>query len=517
MQKDYLATVEEEHGASGSETINAKVSSANMLMERQHFDDALQILTACLSLNLQESETRKVNESLGILYMKMGLLDEGLALQLEGLAYLRKQHGDNERHPSIVAAMHNLAGVYSLQGDFKSALPLLEKCFNISNETHGSEHPMTLLSLQVTHSLTHSLTHLLTYSLTQGLATTHGLLSNYQVQAELLQKCYHSQVAIYGEANGYSLDTKLNLARSSFHLGDVSNAVTIFQSVIDTTRRNVDGNGSDYTKLTAEACHGIGQAYAAMGRFSEAHEAYSESLFLTRRSLGVEHQTVLKIMGDVMNLHIARGEFVQGKTLGEHCLKLLHKVLRKGHPDILVISVSLGSLYMELGQSQQALDLLTDVYSSAIETFGVTHDICGNIQGSIGRAHRLLGNYEQAEDFMILAVETLKKTVGAKHADTLGVMSVLANMYNTYLRRYDQAKPIYLECLRLQVETLGTMHPSTLLTKSNLASLYCNIGEYSKGKAMLEECFEAQRQVLGADHPNTQITRANLNSLSQIM
>lgn len=498
MQKDYLATVEEEHGASGSETINAKVSSANMLMERQHFDDALQILTACLSLNLQESETRKVNESLGILYMKMGLLDEGLALQLEGLAYLRKQHGDNERHPSIVAAMHNLAGVYSLQGDFKSALPLLENCFNISNETHGSEHPMTLLSLQ-------------------GLATTHGLLSNYQVQAELLQKCYHSQVAIYGEANGYSLDTKLNLARSSFHLGDVSNAVTLFQSVIDTTRRNVDGNGSDYTKLTAEACHGIGQAYAAMGRFSEAHEAYSESLFLMRRSLGVEHQTVLKIMGDVMNLHIARGEFVQGKTLGEHCLKLLHKVLRKGHPDILVISVSLGSLYMELGQSQQALDLLTDVYSSAIETFGVTHDICGNIQGSIGRAHRLLGNYEQAEDFMILAVETLKKTVGAKHADTLGVMSVLANMYNTYLRRYDQAKPIYLECLRLQVETLGTMHPSTLLTKSNLASLYCNIGEYSKGKAMLEECFEAQRQVLGADHPNTQITRANLNSLSQIM
>ena len=499
MQKEYLTAIEEEQGSSDAAIVNARVSIANMLMERQRFDDALNILKSCLSSSLEENETRKVNESLGILYMKMGLLDDSLVLQLEGLEYLRVKHGERwERHADAVAAMHNIAGVYSQLGKIKEALPLLQKCYEIYNETHGSEHPSTLLSLQ-------------------GLANTHGLLGNFKVQAELLQKCYESQVVMYGESNHFSLDTKLSLARNAVNVGGFKHAIELFQSVLDAAKGCLDGNGADYKKLKAEASQGIGQAYAALGEYSQAHEAYYESLYLTRRTFGVNHPNSLRIMGDIVTLHIQRGEFLQGKTLAIHCLTMQHEALRKGHPDIIVVSVSLGTLHMELGEHQQALDLLTEVYVTAVETFGEKHDICGTIQGSIGRAYRLLGKYEKAENFMLLAIETLKQTVGPKHTDTLGVISALANLYNTYLRQFDKAKPIYMECLSLQAEVLGETHPDTLLTKANLASLYCNIGQYAEGKAMLEECLVIQRQTLGDHHPYTQVSVTNLNALAQIM
>jgi len=85
-------------------------------------------------------------------------------------------------------------------------------------------------------------------------------------------------------------------------------------------------------------------------------------------------------------------------------------------------------------------------------------------------------NYDKAES--LLKEHLLKSQVmlGARHSETVNLMSHLAKTYFKH-RKFAEAEELYKECLQITKSSLGAHHPDTRMAKSSLLTVYNQLGK----------------------------------------
>jgi eukaryotic-like serine/threonine-protein kinase len=131
------------------------------------------------------------------------------------------------------------------------------------------------------------------------------------------------------------------------------------------------------------------------------------------------------------------------------------------------------------------------------------------IRNSMGASYWYLGEAKLAIAHYERALNLRRENLGARHPDTLTVMSNLANAYRT-AGRFNDAVKLHEETLKLRQYALGPKHPDTLISMNNLASALQSAGRLDDALLLLEETLLLQKAELGPEHIDTRTSMNNL-------
>jgi tetratricopeptide (TPR) repeat protein len=107
---------------------------------------------------------------------------------------------------------------------------------------------------------------------------------------------------------------------------------------------------------------------------------------------------------------------------------------------------------------------------------------------------RMLGNYTDAEHFGILALETLEKTCGADHPDTIFAREELARLYLD-IARYAQAQPLLEKALKAHEAQEKAASFGSASCLKMLGDLWAEQEVLARAEPYLRQAFEMVRQL----------------------
>ena len=111
-----------------------------------------------------------------------------------------------------------------------------------------------------------------------------------------------------------------------------------------------------------------------------------------------------------------------------------------------------------------------------------------NTTADLGTLYSSLGNYEEAEKLVRLALERKRKAVGDDHPDIAVLLGNLA-INLSRLGRTDGAKDLYYESLELQRKQLGE-HRLVANSMNNLGLFMMQIGDLDGAEQMLHDAHD---------------------------
>jgi len=85
-------------------------------------------------------------------------------------------------------------------------------------------------------------------------------------------------------------------------------------------------------------------------------------------------------------------------------------------------------------------------------------------------------NYDKAESLLKEHLQKSQLMLGARHSETVNLMSHLAKTYFKH-RKFSEAEELYKECLQITKSSLGAGHPDTLMAKKSLLTVYNQLGK----------------------------------------
>jgi hypothetical protein len=98
---------------------------------------------------------------------------------------------------------------------------------------------------------------------------------------------------------------------------------------------------------------------------------------------------------------------------------------------------------------------------------------------------RAQGRMEEAKDAYVSVQEAFRKTLGAKHLETLRASSQLAKAYSG-LNLPDMAKPLLEDVVKKRTELFGKFDESTLRVVHSLLLVYDELGMYEEGEPLAQ-------------------------------
>ena len=159
------------------------------------------------------------------------------------------------------------------------------------------------------------------------------------------------------------------------------------------------------------------------------------------------------------NLRLA-GELTRAATLSELNRERAIEILGEDHPTTWVTINNLATVYADLGQFEQSLELMEQIVDKRREKLGPQH------------RHTLLAMHNQG-----------------------------MSLYN--LARDDEALAVFSETLQRSIDARGAKNPQTLETRYGLGSVLWAMQKWDEAIGVLDDTTKDMQGVLGPDHPVT--------------
>jgi serine/threonine protein kinase/tetratricopeptide (TPR) repeat protein len=170
--------------------------------------------------------------------------------------------------------------------------------------------------------------------------------------------------------------------------------------------------------------------------------------------------------------------------------------------------IQLGMFYLDQGQYAQAQPLLEDALETLRRTLGEDHVDTLMAMNGLGKLYWQTGKLDQAILLGQSALEGLKTRFGSD-PKTLTVMNNLALWYAA-AGQLDRALPLMEEALQGRRQKLGPDDPATIGTMSNLAALYRKSDDCARAAELYRDALARAQRVIGAEHPQSLRTMSAL-------
>ena len=222
-----------------------------------------------------------------------------------------------------------------------------------------------------------------------------------------------------------------------------------------------------------------------------------------------------------INPQVARG---QDKALLAGILDEAASRLLRGEIDDELIAAELhyviGTAYRSIGEWDEADHHLPLALEIRTRRLGNDDPATLQTMHETLALSMFLGNRdpERSERLPLMAAEILelrKRVLGPEHPDTLTSVETLATIYGTFGRR-DEIEPILTRNLEARTRVLGAENRDTLESMAHLALLHCKQGRLAEAEPLLEEVLATRTRVLGEDHPDTLVSVSNLFMLYEM-
>jgi tetratricopeptide (TPR) repeat protein len=169
----------------------------------------------------------------------------------------------------------------------------------------------------------------------------------------------------------------------------------------------------------------------------------------------------------------------------------------------------LGMCLLSDGRFDEAESYLLEAMEIRKRTLGEEHSSTLTGVNNLAMVLQNQGKYEAAEEMNRRALEGREKLLGKEHPDTLTSVGDLA-MALYFQGKYKMAEERNRRALEGREKMLGVEHPSTLMSVNNLALVLERQGKYEEAEDLNRQGLAGTEKVLGVEHPSTLTSVSNL-------
>jgi len=408
-------------GRNHRETLESRADLVRLYLKQGRYDEAeapsLAVLTVRRqTLGAEHPDTLTALNDLALVYELQGRYDEAEPLYLESLETRRRVLGEND--PATLNAMDNLANLYLNQGRYDEAQPIFVETLDTRKAVLGGDHPRTLESMGAL-----CLLYIEQGRLDDALPLCHRTLE--------------SRRRILGVDHPDTLAAMNDVAYLYMHQRRYDEAEPLYREALEIKKRVL---GDDHPS-TLIAMSNLARTYRNQGRYAEAEPLYREALDTFRRTLGEDHPYTLTAMNNLAVLYKTQGRDAEAEPLFREDLRISRRVMGEDHPDTLISMGNLGELYFHMGRLAEAEPLLAEavagVRSSALPH---EHVVTGYTIRKHGACLAAMGRYQEAEQLLLEAHETLVAAVGAADPEVRLASRNLVALYDAWGRPEEAAR-----------------------------------------------------------------------------
>ncbi len=159
------------------------------------------------------------------------------------------------------------------------------------------------------------------------------------------------------------------------------------------------------------------------------------------------------------------------------------KSFEPGHPSIARSQSNLAMVLQDLGQLEEARDLLRQALASAEKSFEPGHPSIARSQSNLAMVLQDLGQLEEARDLLRQALVSNEKSFEPGHPSISISQSNLALVLKD-LGQLEEARDLLRQALASDEKSFEPGHPSIAVSQSNLAVVLQDLGQTWRKRAI---------------------------------
>ena len=362
----------------------------------------------------------------------------------------------------------------------------LQSAVKIIQELFGRDDPITLNSR---------------FNLASAYSSSGNLTDAVSLYESVLEDC----TRILGADDSRTLTTRNNLAYTYQEAGRLPEAISMFEQILDDSMRIL---GSDHPNTLATR-NNLAGAHCAAGHLTEAIDLYKQVIVDRTRVLGEDHPDTLTSCNALAGAHYATGHLTEAINLYEQVLENRTQALGENHLDTLTTQDNLARVYASKGDFDEAITMYQRLITIRTRLLDSDHPHTLVSRDNLAGVYALKGDFDKAIAMYEKSYKEHRRILGEKHPSTLASCINLAGAYES-IRRFEDSIRLYEHGLNSCSMVFGTEHPKTQTARHNLAHAYVSAGFIDKAIPLYEQVLKVNTQTLDDYHPNLVTTRNNL-------
>jgi tetratricopeptide (TPR) repeat protein len=278
--------------------------------------------------NLEESH-RELLSNVGWCFKVNGKYAEAEQMLRQTLK-LRKKVLD-EKHPSTLDSMNNLAIVLDSQGKYEKAEQMHRQTLTLMKKMLGEEHPSTLDSMN-------------------NIAEVLRSQGKYEKAEQMHRQTLTLKKKMLGEEHSSTLDSMNNLAIVLDSQGKYEKADQMHRQTL-TLKKKVLG---EEHPSTLDSMNNLAEVLRSQGKYEKAEQMHRQTLTLKKKVLDEEHPSTLDSMNNLAAVLHNQEKYEKAEQMNRQTLELRKKMLGKEHPDTLVSMNNLALVLESQGKYEKA-------------------------------------------------------------------------------------------------------------------------------------------------------------------
>ena len=259
----------------------------------------------------------------------------------------------------------------------------------------------------------------------------------------------------------------------------------------------------------------VGMHHRTMGRFTAARLAHSGALASDEKSFEPGHRSIAVRQSNLALVLQDLGQFEEARDLLRRALASDKKSFGSGgHPSIAITQSNLAAVLKDLGQLEEARDLPRQALASDEKSFEPGYPSIARSQSNLAMVLKDLGQLEEARGLLRQALESAENSFEPGHPSIALRQSNLAMLLKD-LGQLEEARDLLRRALAAAEKSFEPGHLSIVVKQSNLALVLMDLGHLKEARDLLRKAYSASLELYGPDHPQTKTLKTNLEGLPE--
>ncbi|HNP62819.1 MAG TPA: tetratricopeptide repeat protein [Woeseiaceae bacterium] len=416
-------------------------------------------------LSAQPAIQATLMETMGAVYMSLGLYDQSTGLLQSALDKRRALFGDE--HLEVARSMHRLGDVLKLKAEYEPALQNYRDALAMRRQLLGDEHVETASTMF-------------------ELADLLGRMGDFPGGEPLYREALAIQRKLLGAENAAVAKSLEGLGLNLFDQGNAQAGVPLLREAVAMQRKLHNGPHPDL----AEALNNLGFVTSDN---KEAEKLFREALAMKRVLYSdAPHPEIAMGLNNVAyTLHV-EGEYRDAELLYREAIEMNRELLGNDHPDIAMALNNLAFVIREEGDLDSTIEMARESLETYRRTLGDEHPSVARGMNNLAMWLLEAGDYEAAEPLLRQALELRVKLLGPEHAEVAGTKILLAGLL-VDTGRNDEALELAAHTREIYAREFGEDHWRTASAAAAEGAALASLGRREEAGKLLLAGYEVLR------------------------
>lgn len=408
-----------------------------------------------------------VMQTIGTVYLALGLTGEAESLMQESLAIRRRLFGDG--HPLVIESLTGVAEVERNKGNWDEAQRLAEEALAISRRLTGDDSVATANALR-------------------NLGMVHYDRGAVDLAESMLRESLALSVKHLGEDAPELTNVLDMLGRLAQGRGNFAEAEQLLTRALQIERK---ASGVDHP-LSIQRLHNLGTFFWSTGKLDAAEEHIREALAQYERVLGADHPETIDATSSLASVLRTKAAWDEAEQLYQRSLAANLRLGSSRKASAAYDLNGLATVALDRKRLDEAERYATQALKNYREAYDPGHPETASTLVTLGRVLIARKRLDPAEKYLQEARETFLTTYGADSPPYALADSALAHILA--LRGQNaEARPRLERSYAVLRSARGANNEATLRIRDWLEQLYRAQGRQDDARAFFDQ-FTSQPQ-----------------------